>query len=61
MRQLEIKVMNIINSLCNYEDCTNLYLSVWPSFVVVFELLQRSPTDCGASLYVIKKHRKRGG
>ena len=26
-----------------------------------WSFVQRSPTDCGASLYVIKKHRKRGG
>jgi len=26
-----------------------------------WSLVQRSPTDCGASLYVIKKPRKRGG
>ena len=26
-----------------------------------WSFVQRSPTDCGASLYVIKKPRKRGG
>jgi hypothetical protein len=26
-----------------------------------WSLVQRSPTDCGASLYVIKKPRKQGG
>ena len=28
---------------------------------VIRSFVQRSPTDCGASLYVIKKPRKRGG
>jgi len=29
--------------------------------VTDWSLVQRSPTDCGASLYVIKEPRKRGG
>ena len=32
-----------------------------PPIYTDWSLVQKSPTDCGASLYVIKKPRKRGG